>query len=259
MKSSIFSKIASTLVSIILATASPIAGAVDQLTNTRQFVATQDYREQTVEGWVVHVNKELLNSRKDLGNSALSLLAQKLREIRKLVPPTALDKIMRVPIWLGVNDYAVPNPSYHPSASWLINHGWNPDKAKSVEIGSAQTFIDWSPSQPMMVLHELAHSYHHLVLGHENRNLLYAFEQAKASRKYEAVLRNGKLERAYALNNSQEFFAEATEAYFGRNDYYPTTREELRAFDPITYEIIEKVWEVDQNQTSVPATGAGVD
>ena len=172
MKSSIFSKIASLSVCCILATASPISGAVDQLTNTRPFVATQDYQVQTIEGWVVHVNKKLLNSRKDVGSPALSLLAQKLGEIRKLVPPTALAKIMRVPIWLGVNDYAVPNAAYHPSASWLIDHGWNPDKAKSVEIGSAQTFIDWSPSQPMLVLHELAHSYHDLVLGHENRDLL---------------------------------------------------------------------------------------
>jgi hypothetical protein len=108
----------------------------------------------------------------------------------------------------------------------------------------------------MLVLHELAHSYHDLVLGDRNPDLLYAFEQAKASRKYESVLRNGKLERAYGLNNPKEFFAEATEAYFGRNDYFPTTREELRVFDPITYKIIEKVWGVDRTQNTSFTSGS---
>ena len=28
-------------------------------------------------------------------------------------------------------------------------------------------------------------------------------------------------EKAYALNNPQEYFAEATEAFFGTNDFYP--------------------------------------
>jgi len=38
--------------------------------------------------------------------------------------------------------------------------------------------------------------------------------------------------RAYAMNDAKEYFAEETEAFFGRNDFYPFTREELKKHDP---------------------------
>ena len=245
MKSLAFNRIGTFLFCISLGAASSTSFAADELRNTRAFIQTQDYQRQTIEGWEVRVNKELLTSQKTIGDAALLLLAQKLREIRNVVPSTALTKIMRVPIWLGIDDYAVPNASYHPSSVWLKDHGWNPDKAKSVEIGNAQIFIEWSTSQPMLVLHELAHAYHDQILGYGHHGLLFAYEQAKASGKYESVTLNGKLVRAYALTNFREFFAEATEAYFGRNDYFPTTRNELFAFDPLTYRAIEKAWGID--------------
>ena len=38
--------------------------------------------------------------------------------------------------------------------------------------------------------------------------------------------------RAYALTTPQEYFAEGTEAFFGRNDFFPYDRAELRRHDP---------------------------
>jgi hypothetical protein len=214
MKSAVFDRIATFLFCFVLSVAVSNLCAAADLKNTRPYIATQDYQKQTIEGWEVLVNKELLKSQKAIGEAALLLLTQKLQEIRKVVPAAALNKIMRIPIWIGVDDYAVPNPSYHPSAVWLKEHGWNPDKAKSVEIGNAEIFIKWSTSQPMIVLHELAHAYHDQILGYGDPALLFAYEQAKASGKYEYVTYHGKSTRAYALNNFREFFAEATEAYF---------------------------------------------
>ena len=37
-------------------------------------------------------------------------------------------------------------------------------------------------------------------------------------------------------------FAELTEAYFVRNDFFPFNREELRQYDPVGYAMIESVW-----------------
>ena len=51
--------------------------------------------------------------------------------------------------------------------------------------------------------------------------------------------------RAYALTNAQEFFAEATEAFFARNDFFPYTRAELEALDPETGALLAKLWGVD--------------
>ena len=46
----------------------------------------------------------------------------------------------------------------------------------------------------------------------------------------------------YGLNNHKEYFAEATEAYLGVNDFYPFVRGELKKHDPRMYKIMEKVW-----------------
>jgi tRNA U38,U39,U40 pseudouridine synthase TruA len=104
--------------------------------------------------------------------------------------------------------------------------------------------VKWTTEdQPMMVLHELAHAYHHQVLTRGNSDVLKAFENAVKSKKYEMVpyVRGQKL-RAYALTNDTEYFAELTEAYFGRNDFYPFTREELKTFDPEGYALMERIW-----------------
>jgi len=134
---------------------------------------------------------------------------------------------------------------YHPSADWLREHLMNPDKAGAVEVANAKTFLDWTHQQPWMVLHELAHGYHFQVLGTDHADVRACYEQAVKSKSYESVLHHdGKKVRHYALTNDKEYFAEATEAYFGTNDYYPFVRAELKEHDPKMYEVLEKVWGV---------------
>ena len=48
--------------------------------------------------------------------------------------------------------------------------------------------------------------------------------------------------RHYALTNPQEYFAESTEAYFSRNDFFPYDRAELEKHDPETAALIGKLW-----------------
>jgi len=50
--------------------------------------------------------------------------------------------------------------------------------------------------------------------------------------------------RAYAMTNDQEYFAETTEAFFGRNDMEPFTRDELEKFDPEMFALLKQVWKV---------------
>jgi hypothetical protein len=52
----------------------------------------------------------------------------------------------------------------------------------------------------------------------------------------------GKTEKAYALVNDQEYFAEATEAFFGTNDMLPFVRVELERHDPKLYQVLKDVW-----------------
>jgi hypothetical protein len=209
----------------------------------KTYVPTKDYTKKSIEGWTVRVNKGLLAEKSDLGKRALRLLEVKLYEVRRAVPDRACQKLQEVPIWLGIDDGHAPCSEYHPSREWLRDNGYNPDKAKCVEIGSAERFLDWSKDQPAMVIHELAHAYHDRVLGHEHAGIKSAYGKAVKSGKYDSVLRNSaKKERAYALENEQEYFAEACEAFFGTNDFYPFVRAELREHDPQLYKVLVEVW-----------------
>jgi len=209
----------------------------------RPFVPTAQYEKRAIEGWTVHVNRALLGEQAELGRRALRLLEVKLDETARRVPPRALQALRQVPLWVGVDDGRAPCMEYHPSADWLREHGFNPDKAKSVEIGNAARFIEWSLDQPAMVLHELAHAYHHQVLGYDHAEIKAAYRAAVSAGTYESVLYyKGPRRRAYALQNDQEYFAEGTEAFFGTNDFYPFVRAELKEHDPRLYALIETAW-----------------
>ena len=63
---------------------------------------------------------------------------------------------------------------------------------------------------------------------------------------YENVLRrNGRRERHYAMNNPKEYFAEATETFFGTNDLYPFVRTELKEHDPEMFAVLRETWEIE--------------
>ncbi|MBK9145277.1 MAG: hypothetical protein IPM23_22630 [Candidatus Melainabacteria bacterium] len=223
---------------VLLPGPAPPARAADS------FVPTSQYVVQNVEGWSVMVNRHLLTDQAKLGGRALGLLRQKLNYIRRVVPAHACAQLQEVRIWLGVNDGHSPCSEYHFSREWLKEHGYNPDKARSVEIGNAKLFTEWSVDQPMMVLHELAHAFHDQVLGQDNQGIKESFDHARESRLYESVLdckRNRR--RAYALTNEKEYFAECTEAYFGKNDFYPFNRADLQRYDPQMYALLGKLWQ----------------
>ena len=205
---------------------------------------TTTYSIREIEGWTVHVDNQLLTSKKkDIGDKALKLLGVKLYDISRVIPAKALAELRKVHIWLGYDSPSSKTACYHPSREYLKSHGFNPDKAESVEIGSAERFFTWTVAQPSMVLHELAHAYHHRVVGHDDAEFQAAYKKMVASKTYDSVLHcNGRKVKHYALNNQQEYFAESTEAYFGTNDFYPFVRAELREHDPVIYELMGTLW-----------------
>jgi len=204
--------------------------------------ASSEYDTRDIEGWSVHLEKSL-GGKDELGVQALELLRVKLYDITRYVSPKPLAELRKVPIWLSRDNKAAPCSCYHPSPEWLSEHGFDPKKARAVEITNAATFLKWTHEQPWMVLHELAHAYHHQVLGYDNAGVRAAFENAKASKRYESVLRyNGKQERHYCFNNDQEFFAEMSETWFGTNDFFPFVRAELVTSDPETAQLMRSIW-----------------
>jgi hypothetical protein len=216
------------------------------------FDPTSSYDARQIHGFPVLVHQKLLAD-PPLAKAVLDELDHQLFQVIRRVPAPAVQKLRAVKIWVELQNRDAVGACYHPSRRWLTDHDFNPDKAKSIEIGHARNFVAWTLHQPFMVLHELAHAYHHQVLGYDHPPVKSAYQRAAESKSYENVLSyNGRTVRHYGLNNDQEYFAECTEAFFGTNDFHPFVRAELKQHDPNMHQILADAWGDVSAQTPLP-------
>ena len=216
---------------------------------TRSQGAATNYVAQQRHGFSIWVDEGLLAGQREFGDAALAELDAQLHQIVRKVRPPALERLRTIAIWLGVADPVAPCACYHPSAEWLQANGFDPQKASAVEIANAANFVAWTREQPWMVLHELAHGIDDRFLqagdGAESLggrlDTLHA--AAKASGRYAQVLHwDGATVPHYALNTSDEYFAEASEAWLGVNDFFPFVQSELLQHDPDLAALLREVW-----------------
>jgi len=114
-----------------------------------------------------------------------------------------------------------------------------------VHITQARDLLSRSQmlKHPAVILHELAHGYHDQILGFDHPEILAAYAKAKEAGTYTHVLLyTGEKVKHYALTDPKEYFAEGTEAYLYRNDFFPFVRAELKGHDPVLHEVLLKVW-----------------
>ena len=230
---------------LLLVILRPIAPAVGA-PGPPAFDPTDRYETRKVEGWTVLVNKAFLDDRPELAGATLKWLGNQLELVAHKVPAGSLAKLRAVRIWVEEREPHHPCMAYHPDPAWLLGHGMNPEKAGCVEIADARNFLNWTRKQPWMVLHELAHAYHHQSLegGFGNPKVEAAYRRAVGQKRYDSVLHHdGKEVRAYAAENPMEYFAESSEAFFGANDFYPFVRAELRRHDPEMDSLLKTLWE----------------
>ena len=206
--------------------------------------------ERQLEGWRLLISRRLLAEHAEATEKAIGLLAKQLQEIVRVVPAAAVVKLKAVPLYLSpAYDGFGAKAEYHPAAGWLREHGRDPVMAKAVEFTNILIFEEETRRMPNFALHELAHAYHdrELVNGFGNAEVIEVFQRAQASGRYDKVERQDArgrrtIDRAYALTNPQEYFAETTEAYFSRNDFFPFCREELEAHDPHGCRLLGQLW-----------------
>ncbi|MCX6367897.1 MAG: hypothetical protein NTX57_14505 [Armatimonadetes bacterium] len=208
-----------------------------------------EYIMRPIQGWTVKINTALRKQDAAALDWALVLLTSQLKTICRLVPLKPLSELKKITIWLSPEyPNTPPRAEYHPGADWLRSNGRNPEMVKGVEITDVKHFDAETRRMPLFVLHELAHGYHDRVLGNDEPRLLAAYKNAKAGGKYDRVERQDsegrkRLDRAYALTNVQEYFAEGTEAFFGANDFYPFNAAQLKAHDPELFALLGKLWQ----------------
>jgi len=221
------------------------------------------YENRKIAGWELRIDKRLLSKEKGRTEKAVVLLKGQLDQVTRLVPPGPLEDLRKVTIWMSpIYPGVPPTAEYHPSQAWLKDHGRNPDMARGIEITNVANFESECKRMPMLMLHELAHAYHDRVLGFDHAGIRAAYERAKASGKYDNVERkfaNGstRIEKAYAMTNPQEYFAEATEAYFGINDWFPYNRDQLKKHDPEMVELLGQLWKTAKTSPAKPKKTKG--
>ena len=199
-----------------------------------------------MEGWTVHIDPALLKGEHAAeGSKALRMLGDHLNRISLLVEEEKLKKLRTCEIWIERHHTTLGNMQYHPGAGWLKNNGHDPRLHRKVHIPRASALLSRGQllKHPAVVLHELSHAYHDQILGFDYDQVVVAWKQAMKEKLYDKVLLfNGRYVKHYATTNHKEYFAESTEAYFYRNDFYPFVRAELKEHDPRMHEILEKIW-----------------
>lgn len=205
---------------------------------------------RSVSGWTLRINRKLLETDATRVDRALVLLEGMLEEIVRVVPEAAVRELRKVPLYFSPSyPEKRPGAEYHSSAGWLREHGRDPAMAQGVEFTNVGIFDAEIRRMPNFALHELAHAYHDRVLGFGEADIVRCYKKAEAGGSYERVERQDSegrksVGRAYALSNPKEYFAECSEAFFARNDFFPYNREELRGHDPEMFEVLQKVWGV---------------
>lgn len=210
----------------------------------RPFRPTAAYQPRELHGFLLLVNPDVHDHPEDTA-LVFEELESQFKQIEAAVPKPALAVLKKVRLWIEWEAKPDGAAEFHVSADWLKENGYNPEKALDIEINNCRHFVEWSrDGQPWMLLHELAHAYHHRVLKHQHEQLDAAFEHAVDKKLYEAVayFRPGEKRKAYAITNVDEYFAELSEAYFGRNDFYPFTKAELKQHDPQGFEALQEIW-----------------
>lgn len=205
------------------------------------YVGTSRYRAVSVDpDWRIFVD-QALDPAADPAKTALAIIGRMLRDAEGALPPAAAASIRRTPIFL--HEHAGPSAMFHPDPYWLIAHGRTVELVNGIEVSDASVFVETSRVQPGAILHELAHAYY-LRLPQGERDAIEAtYRSAMRTIGYKDVKRHdGSTIDAYARVNAAEYFAELTEAYFSRNDFYPFTRAELAAYDPAGERLIARIW-----------------
>jgi len=225
------------------------------LAQDRNYDPQSVYEQQSIHGFTVLLSPQLLAQARTAADVRAEL-ARQFAEVADVVPASAVSALRNVRVWVEWSRRPDAGAEFHVSQTWLEKNGYNPAKAGGIEISNSLNFVSWSRAeQPCMVLHELAHAYHFLVLGERHPEIAAAYRQAVEGRSYESVdYAGGGRRRAYALVDEKEYFAELSEAYFCRNDYYPYTRADLQQHDPVGYELLQRLWGKSANRESVALT-----
>ena len=210
----------------------------------------REYVITNTQGWVVWVEKELWAEHPTLASNALARLDRKLDEVCRALPGHAQAVFYRLNIFLMLGEEARFG-GRNNGAEYFQRHApkhfpnLDPRMGSSLVIYSARNFVwlseFWSRK---LLVHEFAHAWHMEQWPETQDSIWTTYQAAMAKNLYREVkTTDGKtLALGYAAANQLEYFAELSCSYFVGCNYQPFGRDELKAYDPDGYRLIEKMW-----------------
>jgi hypothetical protein len=202
----------------------------------------------------VWIESQLKAEAPAIADRALDRLKAKRGEALAILPKHARERLANVPFFLlygpkargggrnnGLEYFQKDAPDHHEKL--------DPRWGDAIVVYCAQNYLDISDLWAMKSLfHEFAHAYQLKQWPEKQPDILRAWENAMNRNLYRNVrdLETKKpIERAYALTNQLEYFAELSCMYFVACNYEPSERNQLKDYDPVGYKMIRKMWKVE--------------
>lgn len=221
----------------------------------RQVTPTAHYEQRDVAGFRVLLNPSVVE-RAPLVERVMNTISDQISAMASQLPATQFERLKQTFIWVELDDEADKAAVFHSSPDWVVASGGNQDKIGHIEIVNAKNFVGLAATQqPSILLHQYTHAFHHKVLGSDHAAVANAFEQVQLRRMYDRVEHaSGSVGVGYATLGPAEYFAEISEAYFGRNDYFPFDRAQLKDHDPLGHDLVAKLWNGNTSGDSTVVT-----
>ena len=210
------------------------------------------YSTYSIENFKCFISDEVMQENSDSTwiNKPLDLLARSLRKVNEVYPENAKVLFHKTYIFVDWNK---------PGALGLYSQGpRGPSDPKThfncIDINGMKFVTEKNNDkklQPnnaatLVLLHELAHCYHHQILGWNHELIKDAYQNAKNQRLFDL--------KSYLMSSDKEYFAELTTAYLDKHYSVPKTREEIKEKDIQGYGLMEKIW---GKVKSGPVDGSG--
>ncbi len=219
------------------------------------------YKKHTIQGFTVLVSDEVAKvDGSKYERPPMDVLDLELKMIAESLNKKTLDTLRKVLIWVEWDERQAMNNGraggavavYHGGhQAAMLAEGKHPLMAKAVVVKSLRSLT--AEHQPKsdagrcVLLHELAHAVHDLLLGFDNADVKAAYRQAMERKLYDKA--------QYVATNDAEYFAELTTAYFDQLGYFPNTRADLKKHDAVGYKVIDAVWSGSVARKPTPPKG----
>jgi hypothetical protein len=139
---------------------------------------------------------------------------------------------------------------FHHTANWLRTNGFDAEREGVVEIYNATDFLTNKPVFPMVLVHELTHRLQYLAEGADSAIVTKmievhkrAIDSGKGAQVAHILAPPGELKAAPWMKAPwREYIAERAEAFFGRDQYYPFTRDDLISYDREACDVVADLW-----------------